>query len=184
MHRPAEPVRFTTAERAVHRTTGILVAILFATGFALYYEPIAVVISRRSLVALLHVIAGVLLGVPMFVGLAVSPDLRADVRRLNRMLPVDREWLRRHDRRRADLATGKFNGGQKLAAATFAGIGLVLLGTGILLVAPVWFDLSDRVREGATIMHDLFTFALLVLLVGHVYMAGRHRPTTPVADRR
>jgi formate dehydrogenase subunit gamma len=87
---------------------------------------------------------------------------------------MDRAWLRRRDRRRAGLAVGKFNGGQKLAAATMAGAGLVLLGTGVLLLAPVRLDLPDGVREGATVTHDLFTFGLLLLLVGHVWLAQRH----------
>src|SRR5690348_10578851 len=111
--------RFTAAERWVHQTTAVLVGVLFATGFALYYEPLALVVSRRALVEITHEIAGLLLPLPMAIGLVLSPAMRADVARLNRMLPVDRDWLRRHDRRRAGLALDKFNGGQKLAAAVF-----------------------------------------------------------------
>jgi len=158
----------------VHQTTGVLVAVLFATGFTLYYEPLSLLVSRRLLVETIHVVAGLLVGLPMLVGLIVSPELRDDIRRLNRMVPVDLEWLRRRDRRRANLPIGKFNGGQKIAAAVFAGAGLVLFGTGLLLLAPVWFNLPDSVREGATIVHDLFTFGLLALLAGHIYMAVRH----------
>jgi formate dehydrogenase subunit gamma len=166
--------RFTEVERWVHTATGIIVAVLFATAAALYIEPVALLVGRRSLVELVHIVAGLALGVPMLVGLAISPELRADVRALDRMTRADREWLRRRDRRSAGLVMGKFNSGQKLAAAVMAGAGLVLLGTGLLLIAPVRVDLPDRVREGATIVHDLFTFGLLVLLVGHIVMAVRH----------
>ena len=35
-------------------------------------------------------------------------------------------------------------------------------------------DLPDGAREGATIVHDLFTFAVLLLLAGHIWLALRH----------
>jgi formate dehydrogenase subunit gamma len=175
MHQRAEPLpRFTVTERRVHMTTGLLVAVLFATGAALYIEPIALVVGRRSLVELIHVIAGLALGLPMLVGLVLSPELRADVRALDRMTRADREWLTRRDRRSAGLDTGKFNSGQKLAAAVMAGAGLVLLGTGLLLIAPLRINLPDGIREGATVVHDLVTFGLLILLLGHLFMASRH----------
>jgi formate dehydrogenase subunit gamma len=105
------------------------------------------------------------------------------------MAPVDWEWLRRADRRRARLAVGKFNGGQKLAAAVIAGAGLVLLLTGVLLIAPARVDLPVGVRQGATIVHDLFSFGLVVLLAGHVWLAWSHPESrralrTGAIDRR
>jgi len=166
----------------VHRSTAALVAVLFATGFTLYYAPLSVLISRRALVETTHVVAGLLLPLPLIAGLLVSPELRHDVRVLGRLTRVDRLWLRRRDRRRAALPVGKFNGGQKLAAATMAGAGLVLLATGVLLLAPVRLDLSDGVREGATITHDLFTFGAFLLLGGHIWLALRH-PQARVALR-
>lgn len=175
MHRSADPLpRFAAVERWVHRSTAVLVALLFATGMTLYYGPLAVLVSRRALVETTHIVTGLLLPVPMLVGLALSRELRTDVSLLGRMTRVDRAWLRRRDRRRARLAVGKFNGGQKLAAATMAGAGLVLIGTGLLLLAPVRLNLPDGVREGATVTHDLFTFGLLILLAGHVWLAQRH----------
>jgi formate dehydrogenase subunit gamma len=64
--------------------------------------------------------------------------------------------------------------GLGVAAAVIAGAGLVLFGTGLLLIAPVRLDLPDGMREGATVVHDLFTFELLALLAGHIWMALRH----------
>ena len=166
--------RFTPAERLVHRSTAVLVTVLLTTGAVLYDESLAVTVGRRPLMAGLHVAAGVLLAVPTALGLLLSPAFRADVVRLGRFGPDDRAWLRRGDRRVAGLQVGKFNAGQKLAAAVVAGSGLVLIGSGLLLLAPLRLDLPDRVREGATFTHDVFTFGLLVLLVGHAWQAWRH----------
>ncbi len=166
--------RFTRGETWVHRSTAVLVVVLAASGAALYYEPLVLLVSRRPLVEGIHVVAGLLLPIPTLVGLAASRALRADVATLNRMTTVDRQWLRRRDRRTAGLAVGKFNGGQKLAAAVIAGSGAVLFGTGLLLIAPVRIDLPLGMRQGATIVHDLFTFGLLTLLAGHVWLALRH----------
>ena len=175
MHRPLDPLpRFTRGETLVHRTTAALVAALAVTGAVLYYEPLMLLVGRRPLVEGVHVAAGLLLPLPTVVGLLRSPALRADVATLNRFAPADWEWLRHRDRRRAGLAVGKFNGGQKVAAAMTAGAGAVLLGTGLLLLAPVWIDLPVGVRQGATYTHDVFTFGLLTLLAGHIWMAWRH----------
>ena len=158
----------------MHRATAAVVAALFASGAALYYEPLTLLVGRRPQVELAHIVAGLLLPLPMVVGLVTSAELRGDVAILGRLTRVDRTWLRRRDRRRARLPVGKFNGGQKLAASLMCGAGLVLFATGLLLIAPVRIDLPDGAREGATIVHDLFTFAVLMLLSGHVWLALRH----------
>jgi len=174
MRPPDRVPRFTTTERWVHRSTAALVGLLFVTGFTLYYEPLAVLVSRRAIVETTHIVVGLLLPVPMLIGLLTSGELRRDIGVLGRMTRVDRLWLRRSDRRGAGLAVGKFNGGQKLAAAVVAGAGLVLFGTGLLLLAPARVSLPVSVRQGATITHDLFTFGLLFLLAGHIWIALRH----------
>jgi formate dehydrogenase subunit gamma len=175
MPRPADTLpRFTTAETWVHRSTAALVGVLMVTGAVLYLEPLALLVGRRLLVEGVHVVAGLLLPVPTLIGLWRSPELRADVRILGRMSRVDGEWLRRRDRRDAGLPVGKFNGGQKLASAAVLGAGLVLFGTGLLLLGPARVNLPVSVREGATVTHDLFTFGIAVLLAGHTWLALRH----------
>jgi len=166
--------RFSAAETWVHRTTSVLVGVLAAAGAVLYFEPLALLFSRRLLFEGTHIVAGLLLPFPTLIGLWCSPELRADVRLLGRMTRVDGEWLRRRDRRTAGLAVGKFNGGQKIAAATLVGAGVVLFGTGLLLIAPARINLPVSMREGATVTHDLFTFGVVVLLIGHIWMAFRH----------
>lgn len=166
----------------MHRTTAALVGVLAFTGAALYYEPLTLLVAHRPQVELTHIVAGLLLPVPMVAGLLLSTALRRDVAVLNRLTRVDRQWLRRRDRRRAGLPVGKFNGGQKIASALMAGAGAVLFGTGLMLIAPVRLDLPDGMREGATIVHDFFTFAVLALLAGHLWLAFRH-PEARVALR-
>jgi formate dehydrogenase subunit gamma len=168
MHPPEVLTRFTRTEKLVHRTTSGLVFVLLATGIALYVPSVSVLVGRRSLLASVHVLCGLALPFPMVLGLFSSPELRADVRALGRFLPGDLEWLR------GQAPLGKFNAGQKLASALFAGSGLVLIATGLILLAPVGVDLPDRLRQGATFTHDVTTFALLALLVGHLWQAWRH----------
>lgn len=174
MRRPESLPRFSRGERLVHRSTAVLVAVLAFTGAALYVPSLALLVGRRPAVEGVHIVAGLLLPIPTLLGLVFSASLRNDLRALNRMTGTDWRWLRRRDRRSARLAVGKFNGGQKLAAATVAGAGLVLFGTGVLLLAPARVALPVSVRQGATITHDLFTFGLLVLLAGHIWLAYRH----------
>jgi formate dehydrogenase subunit gamma len=50
----------------------------------------------------------------------------------------------------------------------------VLFGTGLLLIAPARIDLPVGMRQGATIVHDIFTFGVLTLLAGHLWLAVRH----------
>jgi formate dehydrogenase subunit gamma len=172
---PADTLpRFSRAETLVHRTTALLVAVLVATGAELYVEALAVAVGRRTLMASLHVTAGVLLAAPTALGLLFDPAFRRDVTRLGRFGPDDWAWLRRKDRRGAGLRVGKFNGGQKVAASVLAGSGLVLLASGLMLLAPLQLDLPDSVREGATFTHDVFTFGLIALLLGHFWQAWRH----------
>lgn len=166
--------RFTEAEKWVHRTSAALVAALAVTGAVLYYEPFALAVGRRPIVEGTHIAAGLLLPIPALVGAMLSPALRRDFAILGRMTRVDWQWLRRKDRRIARLPIGKFNGGQKVASAVLLGALLVLFFTGLLLIAPVRIDLPVGMRQGATIVHDLFTFGVLVLLTGHFWLALRH----------
>lgn len=165
--------RFTAAERLVHRSTAALVGVLVATAAVLYVGDLAVLVGRRALVAAVHVATGLALPVPTLLGL-LSPAFRDDLRRLDRFVPGDREWLRRRDRRRAGLTVGKFNAGQKLAAAVVAGSGAVLLGTGLVMLGPAFVDVPVGWRQGATLVHDVVSLGLVLLLAGHLAEAWAH----------
>ena len=173
MRRPDRLPRFTAAERFAHRATSTLALTLLATGLVLYVPSLSLLVGRRPLMEAIHVAAGVLLPLPALLAW-LSPSFRDDLRTLNRFLPEDWTWLRRRDRRNARLQIGKFNAGQKLAAAAFAAAGVVLFGTGLMLLLPSQLHLSDGLRQGATVVHDTTTLALLALLAGHAYLAYTH----------
>ena len=160
--------RFDRAERLVHRTTATLMIVCIVTAAVLYNGSISVHVGHRHLVELIHVYCGFALPVPLILGL-VSYAYRADLRRLGRMTPADRRWLRSRTRRDGTIRVGKFNAGQKLNAALSAGSILVLLGTGIVMyfigLAPL------TMRTGATFVHDWFALGLGLLVIGHVTFA-------------
>lgn len=163
--------RFSRAERWVHRTTAWLMLLCVATAACLYVPQLAELVGRRHLVVTVHEWSGLLIPVPLLAGLA-SRALRADLSRLNRFGPHDREWLRavrRRDHRRASRPAGKFNAGQKLYAAWIAGAVPVMTGTGLLMwftgLAPLMW------RTGATFVHDWLALAIGIVLAGHMAKA-------------
>ncbi len=105
--------------------------------------------------------------------------LRADLRRLNRWTPGDRQWLRSWGQDPL-IRSGKFNAGQKLNSAFVAGAGLVLLGTGLILKWFGPFPLSWR--TGATFVHDLVATALVIAVIGHVAYALSIRNREPLGS--
>ncbi|MER7754203.1 cytochrome b/b6 domain-containing protein [Kitasatospora sp. NPDC097643] len=194
MRRPPELLlRFTRAERWVHRTTAALMLTCLATAACLYLPPLAELVGRRRLVVTVHVWCGLALPVPLLLGLA-SRALRADVTRLGRFTPADWAWLRAVRARRTGLGpagpasfAGKFNAGQKLYAQWTLGSMLVILGTGLImwlthLTPPAW-------RTGATFVHDWLAAAIATVVAGHVWMAMRDPEArlgmrTGLVDRR
>ncbi|WP_408907296.1 cytochrome b/b6 domain-containing protein [Streptomyces cavernicola] len=142
-----------------------------ASAACLYVPGLAQLVGRRALVVTVHEWSGLLLPLPLLVGLA-SRALRADLRRLDRFGAQDRRWLRAALRReRGPRPQGKFNAGQKLYAAWIAGAVLVMLGTGLLM----WFTglAPLAVRTGATFVHDWLALAVGVVVAGHIAMALR-----------
>lgn len=163
-------VRFSPAERWVHRATALLLGCCLVTAAILYVGPLAVLVGRRALVVRLHVLAGLALPAPLLLGW-LSAAFRADVRRLNRFHPVDGQWLRSSDRRSGRLPVGKFNAGQKLNAAFIAGAIAVQFGSGLLMrythTWPLW------VRTGATFVHDWLATGVAAAVIGHLMFAFR-----------
>jgi formate dehydrogenase subunit gamma len=163
--------RFDALTRIVHWVTTALTAALVGTGTVLYVGQLSAVVGRRALLARIHVWSGILLLVPLVAGVALRQrgrGLRSDVVELGRWSDGDRRWLRRRTR---IAPSGKFNGGQKLAAALFAGLFAMQLVTGSLMHWNQPF--SDEWRTGATFVHDWAYLALLVLIAGHIRYALR-----------
>jgi cytochrome b subunit of formate dehydrogenase len=170
MRPPAEILRFTKGERWIHRTTAILMGICLVTAAILYVGALETLVGRRSTIEWIHVIAGCALPVPTIVGLA-SKAFRADIRRLNRFFSHDWAWLRSSSRRSGKLPVGKFNAGQKLNASFQVGAVLIMLGTGLIMRFANDWNVSWR--TGATFVHDWIAYAILAVVVGHIYMAMR-----------
>ncbi|MFE3254689.1 cytochrome b/b6 domain-containing protein [Nocardia sp. NPDC059091] len=163
--------RFTAAERVVHRTTGTLMLLCATTAAFLYIGPLAQLVGRRDIVVTVHEWSGVLLPVPVLLGL-FSPAFRADLRKLNRFAPYDRRWLRAVRRRLtapSERPAGKFNAGQKLYAGWIAGAVLVMMFTGLLM----WFMhlLPGISRTSAIFVHDVLAWGIAAVLVGHIRKA-------------
>ncbi|MFI0907019.1 cytochrome b/b6 domain-containing protein [Streptomyces sioyaensis] len=168
--------RFTPAEHRVHQATAALMAVCVLTAGCLYLPFLAELVGRRALMVTVHEWSGILLPVPVLLGL-FSRALRADLTLLNRYGPHDRRWLSAALRRRGGRPAGKFNAGQKLYAAWIAGAVLVMLGTGLLM----WSTLPQALglvragtpvplvwRTGATFVHDWLALAVILVIAGHV----------------
>jgi formate dehydrogenase subunit gamma len=167
-------LRFTTAERWVHRTASWLMLACIVTALFLYLPQLAELVGRRRLLVVVHEWCGAALPVPLALGLA-SRAYRADLKHFNRFTAHDRRWLRgavRPSTRELPPPAGKFNAGQKLYAACVLGAVLVMLGTGLLM----WFThLAPLVyRTGATFVHDWLALLTGILVIGHIWMAATH----------
>ena len=163
--------RFTRGERWIHRSIGLLFTVCLVTAAMLSTPFVSELVGRRFIVSRIHIVCGLLLPLPILLGLLLSPAFRDDVRRLNRFTPRDWRWLRAKDRRSGRIRVGKFNAGQKLNAAFVLGTILVLLATGIVMWRNEWWPVAWR--TGATFVHDWTALGVLIVIVGHIFMASR-----------
>jgi formate dehydrogenase subunit gamma len=165
-----DPIRrFTAGERWIHLTLAVVMGVLIVTAALLYVGPLSALVGRRDLVASLHYWSGLLLPLPLIVGYLTSAAFRDDVRRLNRFLPGDWAWLRARERRGGGYPSGKFNAGQKLNSAFVLGAVVVMFLTGLGLH---FFEVfGDSIRTGITFVHDLLGAVVVVVTVGHLWMA-------------
>ena len=178
--------RFDAVTRVVHWATTVLTLVLLATGTVLYVGQLSAVVGRRALLARIHVWSGLLLFVPLVAGVVLrraGRGLRADVVELGRCTDADQRWLRRRTR---TLPSGKFNGGQKLAAAAFVALFAMQLITGSVMHWNQPFP--DDWRTGATFVHDWAYLALGFLTLGHIGRAFQepellHAMTTGTVTR-
>ncbi|MDP9332376.1 MAG: cytochrome b/b6 domain-containing protein [Actinomycetota bacterium] len=161
--------RFDRLERVVHWCNATLFLVLLLTGASLYAGPLSTIVAHRHAVKTIHVYAGLLLPVPLLLGLLMPSgrQLRRDVSRFNRWTVDDRRWWSRRTRASAQL--GKFNPGQKLNAVFVAASIVLMLTTGSIMR---WFEpFPDNIRTGATFVHDWIFIALIFVIVGHIMFA-------------
>ena len=78
--------RLDRVERVAHWSTAALFGVLMLTGAALYAGPVSTLIGQRYLVRTIHGTAGLILPLPLLVGLVGrwGRSLRRDVRGLGR----------------------------------------------------------------------------------------------------
>lgn len=170
MRQPTDLLRFTRPERWVHRSTAALMGICLVTAAILYVGPLSTAVGYRAIVEWVHVVTGLCLPLPLLVGLT-SKALRVDLGRLNRFSPSDWKWLHGENRRAGLVPVGKFNAGQKLNANFQLGAILVMMLTGsVMRFANRW---PITWRTGATFVHDWLAYAILAVVLGHIYMAMR-----------
>ncbi len=166
-------VRFDAVQRAAHWANALLFGILMATALPLYFGSIASVVGRRALVEQIHLWAGLALPVPLLITI-LGPwgvQFRRDLRRINVWTRDEVTWLKALGRK-APKVVDKFNPGQKLNAIFIGASIVVMLATGAMLKWFRFFPVGWR--SGATFVHDVFAFAIVVVVVGHVLFALAH----------
>ncbi len=166
----ARLARFDDTERMLHWVNAGLFSVLIATGAVLYVGQLSALVGRRELVRLLHVVAGLLLPLPLLVARLGRgrAALVADLRRLSRFDAGDRRWLRSLGREK-QVRHGKFHPGQKLNAAFTLGVIAVMFMTGSIMHWFRFFPVDWR--TGATFVHDWLAITFAVVLLGHLRMA-------------
>jgi formate dehydrogenase subunit gamma len=113
------------------------------------------------------------LALPVIVSL-VGPwgtAMRQDIRRFNYWTRDEIRWLRTLGK--SKLEADKYNPGQKLNAIFVGASILVMLVSGSMLQWFRFFPVS--IRSGATFVHDVFAWAIFIVVIGHIVMALTHR---------
>jgi formate dehydrogenase subunit gamma len=169
----ARIVRFDAVQRTAHWANALLFGILMLTALPLYFGSLAGIVGRRTLVEQVHLWAGITLPVPLLIAL-LGPwgiRFRRDLRRINLWTRDELTWLKALGRR-APQVVDKFNPGQKLNAIFTGAAIVVMLATGAMLKWFRFFPLGWR--TGATFVHDVFAFAIFIVVAGHVLFALAH----------
>ncbi len=162
--------RFTKAERWIHRIIALDIGLLIVTAAFLYIPDLSARVGNRYIFRISHEILGFALPIPVIIAFCFLA-FRLDVKRMNRFTRVDWQWLRSKDRRTGGLAVGKFNAGQKLNAAFQFGAIIIMFVTG----AALYFNefISIDLRTGFTFVHDWLALIVVIMVIGHMYMAQR-----------
>lgn len=172
--RPELVERFDKIERGVHWLYAALFGVLMLSALPLYFVEIERYVGRRLLFEEIHTWTGIFLPFPLIVAMIGrwGRGFRHDIKRFNRWTQDEIRWLKSLGSA-FDVELGKFNPGQKINALFIGSSVVVMLGTGLMLKWFGPFPLS--MRTGATFVHDLFAFAIFVVVIGHVIMAIVHR---------
>jgi formate dehydrogenase subunit gamma len=166
-------LRFDRVQRAAHWANATLFFILIFTAIPLYFGSFFGIVLPRHLIEQIHLWTGLSLALPVIISL-VGPwgkAMRQDIRRINYWTHDETRWITTFGT--SKLEADKFNPGQKLNGIFVGASILVMLVTGSMLQ---WFRLfSVSLRSGATFVHDIFAWAIFIVVFGHIVMALSHR---------
>src|SRR5271170_2731455 len=166
-------LRFDRVQRAAHWVNATLFFILIFTAIPLYFGSFVGIVLPRHLIEQIHLWTGLSLALPIIISL-IGPwgtAMRQDIRRINFWTRDEIRWLRTFGKSR--LEADKYNPGQKLNAIFIGASILVMLVTGSMLQ---WFRFfSVSLRSGATLVHDTFAWIIVIVVVGHIFIALTHR---------
>jgi formate dehydrogenase subunit gamma len=169
--------RFGRTERTLHWVHASAFFVLLATGLVLWLPDLATAVAHRRLVREIHLLTALVWAVLVVLVIVLGDRRRlaADWREIERLDRDDRRWLRLRP-----APQGRFNAGQKLNAIATAAFALLFAASGVLL----WLAARDSSFrwEGPIVVHDTLTYASIVLVTGHLYLAVIH-PTTRHALR-
>ena len=166
-------LRFDRVQRVAHWANAALFTVLIVTAVPLYFGSLFGVVLPRHLVETIHLWCGLALPFPVVTSL-LGPrgrQMRHDLQRINYWTRDEIHWLRSFGQ--TALSRDKFNPGQKLNALFTGAVIIVMLVTGSILQWFRFFPVSWR--SGATLVHDTFSYVIVVVVVGHVILAITHR---------
>ena len=168
---PRDLQRYTASERANHWIVGICFILLGLSGLALFHPafyPLTQLFGGGPWTRILHPYVGVVMA--LFFILMVFRFWR-----LNVMEQRDIEWLKNVDKMvdgddHNMPEQGKYNGGQKLLFWGLVVFMLVLLVSGVLMWYA-WLTLPVELVRWASVLHAFAAFAIMGLIILHVYAA-------------
>jgi formate dehydrogenase subunit gamma len=174
--------RFGRTERFVHWWQAAAFTVLLLSGLTLWLPALATAVNRRLLVKDIHYVAAIALVVGLLAAVVLG-DRRAiarTAREMDRYDEHDRAFLLHRTVAGGRPRPGRYNGGQKLNAAVVSGSWVLFLVSGIDLYLGQR-DHAFRVG-GMLFMHEVLTLFMLVVVLGHVWMAALNAATAGALD--
>lgn len=168
---PRDLQRYTASERANHWVVGICFILLGLSGLAFFHPafyPLTQLFGGGPWTRILHPYIGVVMAL-FFLVMVVR------FWRLNVIEQRDIEWLKNVDKMvdgndHNMPEQGKYNGGQKALFWGLVLFMLVLVVSGVLMWRA-WFTLPVELVRLASVLHALAGFAMIGLIILHVYAA-------------
>ena len=168
---PRDLQRYTASERANHWIVGICFILLALSGLAFFHPafyPLTQLFGGGPWTRILHPYIGVVMML-FFIMMVLR------FWRLNVIEKRDVEWLKNVDKMvdgdDHDMPEqGKYNGGQKVLFWGLVLFMVMLLVSGVLMWRA-WFTLPVDLVRLSSVLHALAGFAIIGLIILHVYAA-------------